>query len=290
MGFEDILKLLKKHQVKATFFAEALNSHFFGVDVMKNNVIRMLFDKHDVQLHAHPVWQVFKYPDWRTNLAKEQIKDNFFDLPVVEIESVLNECIEVFQQWTGKRPIAFRVGNLQACPLLYEALENTGFTLASNIGLPIFRTKDELLNVENRAALISNIIEVPVTSFQSMGYRHKSLTITGTSSKEMKEVLYQCKDRGIETVVILAHVHEFIKRNSTASKVKSNKVNLSRLDDLCSFVQSNDDFEFETFNNLVNINKSTLTTSKNIQDIKTSILSGLWTILENKINDNVWIY
>jgi hypothetical protein len=289
-GFEEVLKLLKKHSVQATFFTEALNSHFFGIDAMKNNVIRMLLDDHDVQLHAHPVWQEFKCPDWRDNVVNKKLKDNFFDLSSSEIESVLKECIDIFQQWTGERPIAFRAGNLQACPALYEALEKTGFTLASNIGLPIFRPNEELLHLENRGALINNIIEVPVTSFQSMGCRHKSLTITGTSSKEMKKVLHQCKSKGVEYVVILTHIHEFIKINSTNSKIKSNKVNLKRLDELCSFVQRNEGFKFETFNNLININKNSLKNSENIQDINTSVLSGLWTILENKINDKVWVY
>ena len=290
IGFEEVLKLFKKYQVQATFFTEALNSHFFGVDVMKSNVNRILKDDHDVQLHAHPVWQEFKCSDWRDKVVNKQLKDNFFDLPSAEIEVVLSECIDVFQQWTGYRPIAFRAGNFQACPSLYEALEKTGFTLASSIGLPIFKPKEELLNVENRGALINNIIEMPVTSFQSMGCRHKALTITGTSSKEMKEVLHQCKSKGIENVVILTHIHEFIKTDTKTAKVKSNQVNLNRLKSLCSFVNSNEGFEFETFNNLIDINKEHLKNSKNIEDINTSILSGLWTILENQINDKVWIY
>jgi hypothetical protein len=290
IGFKAFLNLLNKHNVKVTFFTEALNAHFFGAEEMKQHVRQMLKFNHDVQLHAHPVWQEFKDPQWKKNIVNKQLKDHFLDIPANEIAETLDECIEVFTEWTGTKPIAFRAGNLQASLPLYEALGQKEFVFSSNIGIPIFKPKEELLLVENKSVALHNVIEIPVTTFQSMGVRHKALTITGTSSKETKGILRQCKEKGIQRVVILTHIHEFIKKNSNLSKIKSNQVNLDRLDSLCSFVNNEDGFEFNTFGNLRGREKELLAEDNEPQIINTSVLAGLWTVFQNKINDKIWAY
>ncbi|KGJ96793.1 polysaccharide deacetylase family protein [Colwellia psychrerythraea] len=290
VGFKEVLNILHDYEVQATFFTEALNSSFFGVQKMKEHVQEMLKYKHDVQLHAHPVWQEFDNPNWREDVLKKELKDNFLNMPASQIEESLNKCIRVYKEWTGLAPLAFRVGNLQASLPLYEALYNAGFKLTSNISLPIFKPAEPALVIENKMTLINKVIELPVTSFQSMGIRHKALTITGTSWKEMKDILLQCKTNGIRHVVILTHIHEFIKAKKNSSLKKSDLVNINRLKSLCSFINNDKDFKFTTFNNLVGSESEILTQVQIEKKLRSSFTSGLWTIIQNKLNNNLWHY
>ncbi|NRA71090.1 MAG: polysaccharide deacetylase family protein [Gammaproteobacteria bacterium] len=290
VGFNDLLNLLNRHQVKATFFTEALNAHYFGIDEMKKHVSTMLRFDHDVQLHTHPVWQEFRNTDWKNIVVNKKLKDNFLNMSSTDIQQVLGDAIDIFEQWTGKKPLAFRAGNLQASLELYDALDKTGFKLASNIGLPIYRPTEDRLNIENQVTYLSNIVEFPVTTFQSMGIRHKALTIQGTSTNEIKQVLKQCKKLGIKHVIVLTHVHEFIKTNPLTQQKKANKVNLSRLNKLCLFVKNENGFEFSTFAHLANEQQHDLTANEQPKPIQTSILAGLWTVIQNSLNNKIWRY
>ena len=293
-GLQDVLNILRTHFAQATFFVEALNTHYFGSEKMGRYVTQILDHGQDVQLHTHPCWLAFKDPNWQNSVKGKNIVDSFLDMSVAEIVEILKPATDILSQWTKQTPSAFRAGNLHACTALYQALEQLDIKLASNIGIPIFKPKEPELQIENTPSCISNTVEIPITTYQSMGHRHKALTITGTSFKETKEVLTKCKSLGIRHVIILTHVHEFIKINRDESKIKANKVNLNRLNSLCEFVNDNKRFKFNTFGQLASVSTEQLVNRQSEMltesAIHTSRASGMWTIIENQLNDRVWYY
>ena len=290
VGIQDVLDVLKKYETAATFFTEALNTNYFGNEEMGLHVKKMLEDGHDVQLHAHPCWLEFKNPDWRESVKGRKISDTFGGKDVAEIIKDLEYCIQTFDSWNAPRPRAFRAGNLFAVKELYEALNKTGFSLASNVGLGVHTPVDPELRIENSTRKIHDVIELPVTSFLSMGARKKSLTITGVSFSELTSVMEECIKNGVRNIVILTHVHEYIKWSKNGLVVRKNRINLSRLEKLCKFVNEHESLKFSTFGELLNdkdfMNHEPAHANK---IIKSSPISGLRTVLENVLNDKIFL-
>lgn len=288
-GLTDILTILSSHQVKATFFAEVLNSYYFGNSKMLKYVQQMVEYKQDIQLHTHPCWLIFKEKNWQDKISSRLVCDDFDGTCKKDIVKVLSECLDIFKQWDVPRPVAYRAGNLHPKLALYDALDELGFTVSSSVDLPIYVPKEPQLRTCNKAIDIHNITEFPVTSFKSMGVREKALTITGCSFMEMKKVLTESLKKDTSPIVILSHVHEFIKKQPISGKVVKNKVNLNRLNQLCQFINQDSRFQFTTFAQLAcqaHKNKTLeKSTNKLNCSLSTPVVHGLWTLTQNKIND-----
>lgn len=274
IGFNSILSEMNKHCAKGTFFVETLNRHYYSDDIMGKYAKELSVQGHDVQMHAHPCWEYFSEPDWESSLPVWP-EDNFNNYSNENIIKSLNYGVEAFDKWGISRPISFRAGNLAASSHLYPALLKCGFKYASNVGLPYYSPQEKELQLINESKEISGVWEHPVTSFLSMGCRSKILTITGTSFYEMKQILARCYEQGIDNVVILTHVHEFLKYD----KNKINKLNMKRLAKLCSHVKETDHYAFES------LHKLSGESSKSEKRIQTSFIAGFITLLENSFND-----
>ena len=276
IGFKEVLATLNQYQTRATFFVEALQSHYFSEKEMKRYIDLLLKDGHDLQLHTHPCWEFFANKNWKELPSSPPPIDNYFENSTREIVQSLRFALGVFDKWGVPKPVAFRAGNLMACIPLYKALSECGINLASNVGLPYFMPKEEELKIENCVKTIHGVSEIPITSFTSFANRKKLLTITGCSALETRSVLKDCHAQGIEIVVILTHIHEFTKGK------RANRINLSRLKKLCKLVNEHPDYSFACFDDL-SLDKLALTSTRNT--IKSNWLSGIITIIQNQIND-----
>ena len=290
VGLTDILNILTKNDVVATFFTEALNSYYFGVDKMKHYVKEMVEHRQDIQLHTHPCWATFKDEEWQKNVMNKAIKDNFNSLSKPEVLEMLSDSLAIFEQWGVPRPKAFRAGNLATNREIYSILSELDFLVTSNIGLPIFTPQEAELNIQNTVASFDSITEYPVTTYTSMGIRKKALTITGCSFLEMKSVLEACKKNKISHVVILSHVHEFIKVNPKTGCTRQNKTNLKRLDKLCDFVNNNEKFEFSNFGKIADEVTRNEPMVANSKSIATPMFPGIWSVFQNQVNDRFLYY
>jgi len=286
IGFYDVLTILESAQVKATFFTEVLNTFYFGFEKMQKFAQILLEKEQDVQVHLHPCWSAFKKQNWKSVTQKTPPQDNVFHLSKGEIENYLYEAKEIFYKWGVPEPRAFRAGNLQANMDLYRALKATGYEVSSNIGMGALIPDNEKLQIKTAYANIEGITEYPVTSYKSTGKRNKILTVCGSSFSEMKNVIDKAYLSGVSHVIILSHIHEFIKKKDFRySKVKPNRVNLARLEKLCHYVNSSSHLGFSDFGFLPQITEYT---EPQEQDIHTRLLSGVSSILQNKINDRLW--
>lgn len=289
-GLQDILAILTKHQVKSTFFTEVLNSYYFGHNKMHRYVKQMLACSQDIQLHTHPCWLVFKDTNWQKEISSKLVCDDFDSWSKNDIVEAIKECLTIFEQWNLPKPVAYRAGNLHPKLALYDALHELDFLISSSIDLPIFTPREPQLHINNEIAFFHQIAEFPVTSYKSMGIRDKALTITGTSFAEIKSVLNQSIMNSSSPVIILSHVHEFIKKNPSTGQITKNNINLKRLDSLCQFVKQSDDFDFSSFGEIAKTNALIPPKQKTSQSqsiIRTSILSGVWTLVQNKLNDSL---
>lgn len=244
LGF--MLDTFRRYGVQATFFTETLQRLYFKHDPMRAIVHEIRDNGHEVGLHLHPCWSVFQHEDWRTRISALQRPDSFFGRSTADSVALLEQGIQTFADWGLDRPKAFRSGNLQHDASLYQALAQVGIPYSSNIAAAIFDSGDPAYKLYSGQHPCHGVIECPVLSFVDWSFgsrRHmKSLTIAGTSFKEMKTLLTKARLAGIDTVVILTHPFEYVQsRDTTFTHTRTQYVTQQRLLRLCRYLQQNDD-------------------------------------------------
>ena len=244
LGF--MLDTFRQYDVQATFFVETLHRHHFKHDPMRPIALQIHEQGHEVQLHAHPCWTLFKDADWRNTARNVRDRDDIGKRSVDEVVQLINQGIETFKEWGLPRPLAFRSGNLNHSDDLYRALALTGIPYASNIGIAIHDSGDAHYKLYSGQHERHGVKEFPVLSFSDwrMGRKQniKSLTIAGSSFVETRYLLEKARSEGIPLVVVLTHPFEFVQNRDLAfEQTRRNGQTQKRLDKLCAFLQQNSD-------------------------------------------------
>ncbi|MEZ5503660.1 MAG: hypothetical protein R3E50_13725 [Halioglobus sp.] len=285
-----MLETFKRNNVKATFFVECANYFYFGDGPMQAVVNRLQEAQQDIQLHIHPVWLSFaRDPNMGTFPRNDDCAGRSFE----ELKGAFTACIEVFERWVGQRPLAIRTGSLRADENVYRVMRELGIPMSSNIALGIFQPDEPALCHDSGRHRIHGVMEVPVFSYQDMkiaGKSHKkSLQVTSCSWPEMKRLLWDARKSGIETIVILTHPFEYIKKSDFRySRLTRNRVNQARLNKLCEFIARHpEDFVAVDF-------AGQYPTWSQAESKQPSIaLPTIYAIgrkLHNRLNDLVWRY
>lgn len=286
LGF--LLETFAEFGTKATFFVEALNTHFFGDEPMGGIARRIRDTGQDVQLHLHPCWTYFERPDWRSRLQTDPPSDHMHSRSVETLTGWMQQGIAAFERWGIGRPVAMRTGSMMADLNVYRAMEAVGLPVASNIGLAVYRPADPSLHLYSGLHRIGGVTEAPVLTYADLvlGERThlKSLTVTGTSWGEARALLDSAHEEGVGTVVLLTHPFEFVKYTSPGfGDIRPNAINQERLRRLCRHLADNAD-RFET------IPMSGLRTAgtANAPDrnalLRVPVHRTLGRILENRVN------
>jgi hypothetical protein len=245
-GLGYMLDTFRKYNIPATFFVETLQRIYFQHDPMREIVRRVHGEGHEVQLHTHPCWTVFRDSDWRSRIPIPDGIDDFNGMAVDESVSLLEQGLQVFSDWGVPRPHAFRSGNLQHDDNLYQALARVQIPYASNVGLAIYDSGDPQYKLYSGRHERHGVQEYPVLTFSDLnmgGLQHlKSLTIAGTSFQETASLLDEANRLQIPLVVILTHPFEFVHRRDLGFKQLSrHHLTQRRLLQLCQFLALHDD-------------------------------------------------
>lgn len=253
LGF--ILETLARQNIPATFFVEALNSNYFGDEPMRDIAHRILQAGHDVQLHLHPCWTYFRNPRWRDHLLESPPNDYMTRRSETEIAGLIAEGLATFERWNIPRPVALRTGGLNVNEAVYLAMRSMKLPIASNVGLAVYRPENQGLHFYSGVHRVNDVLEIPVLTylrFRIGGWvNEKTLTITGTSWRELESLLWSAHHAQVSPVIILTHPHEFIKsspQDPASTPRRVNRLNQDRFERLCSFLyQKREIFETVTF-------------------------------------------
>lgn len=252
-GLGYMLDTFRKYNVPATFFVETVQRTYFRHDPMRDIVHRVHGDGHEVQLHSHPCWTIFRDSDWRNRLPVPDDCDDFHGRAVEDSVSLLQQGLDSFSEWNLPRPTAFRSGNLQHDDNLYRAMAQAQIPYASNVGHAIFNSGDPNYALYSGRHERHGVHEFPVLTFsdwEMRGHRHlKSLTIAGTSFQETVSLLEDAHHMQIPLVVVLTHPFEFVHRRDVSfTKLGRHHLTQRRLLQLCQFLDRNNDrFEASGF-------------------------------------------
>ncbi|NGZ88118.1 polysaccharide deacetylase family protein [Duganella aceris] len=245
-GLDFLLATFQRHDIPATFFVEALNRQYFKHDPMAAIARRIHGQGHEVQLHVHPCWSVFRHADWRERVRACPRQDDFFGRDEADTLALIRQGMEAFSDWDLPPPQAFRAGNLQHDDALYQALARSGIRYSSNIGLAVFDSGDPRYALYGGRHERHGVIECPVLTYCDwrLGRRPhlKTLTIAGTSFAEMKTLLEQAHRIGLSLVVILSHPFEYIQsRDQDLRHARRHGIAQRRLTALCQYLDHNRD-------------------------------------------------
>ena len=249
LGF--LLDVLERHGQRATFFVEALNTHYFGDEPMGEIARRLDQKGQDVQLHLHPCWRYFRAPHWQSRLISDPPNDDVTRRDEDELVEMIQTGQAAFVRWGIPEPRVLRTGGLRANLAVYRAMRRCGLLLASNLGLAVYRPRESELQLYAGRHDILGVTEIPVTTFSDFsvaGRKHyKSLTITGTSWPETRTLLERARLAGLSDVVILTHPFEYVKhRDITYEALYRDRINRGRLERLCAFLAESPDFQIAT--------------------------------------------
>lgn len=288
LGF--LLQSFVRHQIEATFFVEALHRWYFTDDPMAKAVEAIKAAGQDIQLHLHPCWTVFRHPNWKDIVRKEPRQDDFAGRSLEDSLALIDQGMESFSDWGLESPTLLRTGSLQHDRNVYEAMAKAGLTVASNIGLAVYRSAVPEFDVFSGAHLFAGVREFPVLTYQDFGSVRrphlKSLTITGSSLREIKHLLWQAYSASLPVAVILTHPFEYAcGYDDQFQGARPHTLNQSKLVGLCQFLRRNRSY-FET----VSLKKAAETFPKDRigenQLLKSTLPIALTRLIGNGLFDN----
>jgi len=254
-GIPLIIEILNKHNLKATFFVEPFCSFYFGEKIVEEICNYILNHGHDVQLHLHPNYQIFKYKDWQERAKKKEL------FPDIIAKYNLDEQINLIRQAKkilekcGVKPIAFRAGCFGANLDTLTALKENDFLIDSSYNLSFLgktcfihpsplTSHPSRLTYLNDLALINGIYELPITNYYDFKIgnfkRLRTLDVCASSFYEMKKILRYGLKKGPKHITFILHSFSFIKKRDVQYKTaKPNFIVINRFKKLCEFLSRN---------------------------------------------------
>lgn len=230
LGLDAILDPLEANGLRAVFFTEAANTHYFGFDEM-GAVTRELRERgHDLQLHLHPVWRLFAEADWRERCRERPPRpdreDNFGALTAAERDAALAHGLRAFAEWGLPRPRAFRTGNLMISRDGYRSLAAHGFELSSSLGLRGFEGETAMPAALRTIDEFDGVLEVPVTRYEEVSLgklqRSRLFSLTGCSRTALRHVPQLAHEQGVSPLMLLTHAAEFMPAATSAGIARVN--------------------------------------------------------------------
>lgn len=241
-GVPLICEILEKYGLKGTFFVEPFNDEL-GYPGATEPVCRYLVDRgHDVQLHIHP-----NHVHYGLHRAGKPyaFTDQMADLPIDTQRRLIEEGAARIERWTGRRPMAFRAGNMAASEGTLRALEDAGLWMDSSYTFPYLGTQCRFAETEeyNGCRWYGGVLEVALSGFRQMWVPKlippaQPVDIMGTSFSECREAIRATCGAGAEAVAILHSFSLFKVRDVQYHGGRPNRVVLRRFERLCRWLAS----------------------------------------------------
>lgn len=241
LGLPWIVEILQQHQLAATHFVEAFMEEQ-GYPGGGERICQYLLEHdQDVQLHIHP--------NHRHYGLKQQGRDAPFtdclaDLGPADQLALFSEGADRIRQWTGKRPAAFRAGNMAASEESLRQLETAGILIDSSYSFPYIGGQCRFDDREryNGSKWYGGVLELGLSGFRQPLYselgRSKPLDLMGISFEECRDAIRLICGDGADAVVILHSFSLFKVRNVQYDGGRANGIVARRFRRLCRWLKA----------------------------------------------------
>jgi hypothetical protein len=239
LGLPRIVEILQSRGLAATFFVEAFTDEQGYPGEMEQACHYLLDHGQDVQLHIHP--NHFHFGLQRQGKPYPKT-DYMADLGPAEQQALLAEGCRRLEQWTGRKPVAFRAGNMGASEETLEQLAAVGIPIDSSYTFPYlggqcrFRTG----SLYNGSRWYGGVLELALSGYRQIGLpgrrSAKPLDLQGVSFEECRSAIRQIWAAGADAVVILHSFSLFKVRNQQYDDGRPDRIVTRRFRRLCDWL------------------------------------------------------
>jgi hypothetical protein len=233
-GVSLIMDILEEYGFSATFFVEVFCAYNVGFESVARVFDYIQRRGHDVQLHLHPVQRFYR--DFVQGGPRRE-QDFMFQFPPDEQRELIREGIDLFKQFSGKTPRAYRAGCYAASEVTLSALRENGIEIDSSYNLAFLdQTCGFQYRPLNAPQVLEGIYEFPVTNFNvGRNGSYKPLEISAVSVSEILATLRSLAKSGCGGAVLVFHSFSFLKnRDNRFEKCIPSRIVIHRFRNLCS--------------------------------------------------------
>ena len=244
LGLPWIVDILTERGLVATFFVEPFNDELGHPDQTQPICEYLLNRGQDIQLHVHPNRKQFAL---HRQGKPFRLLDDIAELDSAEQKALLAEGAERLAGWTGKRPVAFRAGNMAASEQTLEQLSQVGIHIDSSYTFPyvggqcFFDTSEWY----NGSKWYGDVLEVALSGFRQPRipglHAAKPLDLMGISYGECRAAISEICGAGADAVMILHSFSLFKVRNAQYDGGRPNRVVAHRFRRLCQWLAAGTD-------------------------------------------------
>jgi hypothetical protein len=230
-GIPLIMDILEEHGFRGTFFIEVLCSHILGREEVRRVFECVEQRGHDAQLHLHPVyWYYRQFLDGGVRMEK----DLMFQLPLEEQDRLFGMGVELFREFTGRTPRAYRAGCYGAAEPTLGVMRRYGIELDSSYNLAYLdRSCGFQYRPLNGPRMLEGVHEFPVTNFRVASVPGtKSIEVGAVSPGEILAAMESLERAGCRDVVISLHSFSFLK-TMNGQQCRPDRVAIHRFRKLC---------------------------------------------------------
>jgi peptidoglycan/xylan/chitin deacetylase (PgdA/CDA1 family) len=238
-GLPLIVEILDRYGLSGTFFVEAFIDEQ-GYPGQSEPICRYLLDHgQDVQLHIHPN---HKHYGLKQQGKPYPFTDDIADLPPHAQRELLDEGARRLTQWTGRRPVAFRAGNMGASEETLRQLAAVGIPIDSSYTFAYAggRCRFPAGEPYNGSKRYDGVLELALSGFCKPRLpglqRAKPLDLVGISFAECRDAIRSICRAGADAVMIL-HSFSLLKvRNVQYDGGRPNRIVSRRFRRFCEWL------------------------------------------------------
>lgn len=277
-GATKIAEIINDFGGRGTFYVDfAEKDH--GIEKLKYLTEDIIKLNSDVQLHIHPQFIADKTRYLLNSYSKSEQMDIF------------KECVQIYEQCTGTKPISFRAGGYSADNSTLEVLSELGITTDSSY----FHNHKWCSITElplNKVSKIFSIYEIPVTiynnnisyKFSGISFKEKTLTqkfdIDGCTKEELQKSFDSFNKNNVRIIILFLHSYSLIKWSADFKSISPDENDISKFKFILEYALKND-YKIESLKNITPQLNNYLNDSSILPQITTErnlIKSGIKTI------------
>ncbi len=203
IGTQQIIDILNKYNVTATFFLSIFESYNISHDEMKK--VSQLIEPFEVGLHTHPLWID---------------KENMHSYSLSKQVKLIKKGIDLFIKFGLKKPKVHRAGAYGLNKDTLQALKDNNILIDSSMFYSHPNCKE--IWSKNKVVKKNDIIEFPVTIFRRNMYDLNNNLISDKIVKtdlnsmfydEFIQFIEYCKEGNIKYINLFMHSYSLLKFN-----------------------------------------------------------------------------
>lgn len=239
LGIPLIVETLREYGLSGTFFVEAFTDEQGYPGEMESVCHYLLDHGQDVQLHVHPN---HKHYALKLQGKPFPFTDQMADLNPGAQRELLAEGSQRIERWTGRRPVAFRAGNMGASEETLRQLAAVGIRIDSSYTFPYaggrcyFGPQDPY----NGSKWYGDVLELALSGFyqRKLPLMHpaKKVDPVGVSFAECRDAIRAICGAGADAVLILHSFSLFKVRDVQYNRGRLDRIITQRFRRICAWL------------------------------------------------------